>query len=179
VTISLSGNETVSYPTSVDVGDTFSMDYTIKSSNETSCITTTVSFEPEAGISQPIFNNQTLIHPQLIFTNRTLIGPHLTRINGTSFKASEKGAIMVTYYGCSNPCKGKTSISSSYSLQTELFQSYMRTALLWSPFLAVTSIVGLIGGLVGGYYLARNRLLNLLKKGKWSPSTSGVSPLGT
>jgi len=157
VTISLSGNETISHSTSVDVGDTFSIGYTIKSSNETSYVTTTVGFELEAGFSQTIF------------TNRTMIDPHQTRMNGTMFTASEKGAIVVTYDGCSNPCKGRVSINSNYSVQTDLLQSYMRTTLMWSPFLAIA----LTGGLVGGYFLGRNRLTNLMKKGKWNPPTSG------
>ena len=157
---SISGNEYVSHYIDVDVGDTFSMEYGVRSFNESSCVTISASFESGMGASQ---------HPYF-FGNKTSIGPNSFRLNGTAFTASSKGTIMVSYVGCSLPCEGRLSIGASYSVQTSLVQEYVRTTQMWAPALA-----GLFtGGFGFGYIVHRFRARKFQRSTteKQPPSTS-------
>ncbi len=106
IKFSISGNQTISHRFNVSAGDTLSLNYNLDSSNETTCVTVTVSSENSLGFPQ-------------LWQNRSSLAPYSHRSNGTSITAIGQGTLDVTYDVCPQieRCKGQVSISVSYSVE--------------------------------------------------------------
>ncbi len=128
-TLSISGNQTISHRFPVDIGDTMSVDYTVSSSNATTCVDVSVNFETSGGLSTS-------------WDNRSTLRPYSQKSNGTRVSALGKGTVTATYSACPEvpSCKGKVSIDVAYSLDVAQFENYKQTATIYVPALVGLTI---------------------------------------